>query len=112
MEQARGSASARGYGAVWERFRLQFMEMLVEQRIEPICGAALPFGPNTTDSLCKAQGLINGMDLHLDHEPPLTAAERRIVSAVCDATRVQLLCGRGCHAAKTRRQKGQRAGRL
>lgn len=100
-----GSASSRGYGSRWVRFRPAFIGMLVQMGISPVCGAALPCGPKTVDSQCKAEGLINGIDLDLDHEPPLTDEERRDPAKVCDPLRIQLLCGPRCHAAKTRRQQ-------
>lgn len=100
MDQRRGSASSRGYGAAWERFRRLFVALLVAAGIAPVCGAALPDGPQTQDSQCKAAGLLVGDDLQLDHEPPLTEAERQQPRAVCDPRRVQFLC-RACHARKT-----------
>lgn len=105
-DRERGTSHQRGYGtATWGRFRRQFIAQLVELGITPCCGAALPDGPQTQDSLCKAEGLVTMDGLHLDHEPPLTEAERRVPAIVCDATRVQLLCSRyGCHSRKTRRQ--------
>lgn len=85
------------------------MAMLVEAGVPPVCGAALPGGPRSTDSLCRSRGLLtfhnpDGSDLHLDHEPPLTDAERQDASAVCDPLRVQLLC-RHDHSAKTLRER-------
>jgi hypothetical protein len=82
--------------------------MLITADVIPSCGAALSTGPVTTDSRCKAAGLTvftsaDGTDLHLDHEPPLLEHERDNPSAVCDATRIQLLC-RECHSAKTMRE--------
>ncbi len=81
--------------------------MLLEAGIPPVCGAALPTGPQTQDSLCKAEGRVQGEDLHFDHEPPLTAEERLDPHAVCDPNRLQLLCGSRCHHAKTEREKGR-----
>lgn len=75
--------------------------MLVEAGVLPICGASLPGGPQTSDSRCQADGLQNGEDLHLDHEPPLTDAERLDARIVCDPLRIQLLCGVD-HSRKTR----------
>lgn len=104
VEQRRGSASQRGYGTSWEAFRLQFMSLLVQAGIAPVCGAALPDGPRTQDSQCQQQGVVNGDRLHLDHEPPLQEWERRIISRICDPSRVQFLCAT-CHSAKTRREQ-------
>ena len=103
-EQRRGSASARGYTSAWHRFCLWVQGQMVLLGILPVCGAILPGGPVTTDSQCKAAGLLtfrsaDGSALHHDHEPPLTEAERRDASKVCDPMRLQLLCA-SCHAAK------------
>lgn len=92
-DERRGSASSRGYGAAWARFRPQFRDMLTAAGIVPCCGAALPDGPQTQDSTCKAKGRVNFDELHFDHEPPLTDAERQSPSIVCDPRRIQLLCG-------------------
>lgn len=109
-EAWRGSASARGYNATWTRFRTIFIGMLVALGIAPICGAALPDGPKTEDSMCRSQGLhtfasTDGSGLHLDHQPPLEEWERRDASKVCDPQRIQLLC-HACHARKTAMQGG------
>jgi hypothetical protein len=110
-EQRRGSAAARGYGHHWQAFRRRFVARLVELGIVPVCGASLPTGPKTTDSLCVADGLLNGEDLDLDHDPPLTDEERKDVRAVCDMNRIQMLCGRRCHPIKTARQQKARNSR-
>jgi len=81
------------------------MDRLIALDIPPVCGAVLPTGPQTQDSQCKQAGVWNAESLHLDHEPPLTAAERQRHEAVCDPNRVQWLCA-SCHDAKTRRQSG------
>lgn len=99
-DRYRGSAASRGYGHVWQAFRPQFMGMLVAAGIPPVCGARLPNGPTTSHSQCRAAGLINGTDLHLHHEPPLSEAERQDVRAVCDPTRIEALCST-CHNAET-----------
>jgi hypothetical protein len=79
--------------------------MLVEAGVAPVCGAVLPGGPVTTDSRCQALGWTifsseDGSSLHLDHEPALTAEERRQPEIVCDPLRIQLLC-KIDHAVKT-----------
>jgi hypothetical protein len=107
-EQQRGTASHRGYGAWWKRFRTAFIALLIGAGVAPVCGAALPDGPRTQDSACRQQGLLtfesaDGSSLHFDHEPPLADEERTQRSIVCMPTRIQLLCA-ACHAAKTARQ--------
>ena len=102
--QQRGSASARGYGSAWVQFRLRFIAKLIDQGILPVCGASLPDGPQTAHSSCRAQGLMKGEDLHLDHDPPLRDDERANRAAVHDERRIQLLCA-SCHNAKTRREQ-------
>ena len=106
QEQRRGTAHARGYTyRDWQPFRRRFLAALVEAGLVPICGAALPTGPQTRDSACRDAGLFtfasaDGSSLHLDHEPALTDDERRSVAAVCDVHRIQLLCA-SCHQVKT-----------
>jgi len=96
-EQTRGTAHQRGYTAYWHQmFRPRFLGLLVEAGIAPVCGAALPAGPQTRHSRCRAAGLLTGTDLHLHHEPPLAEWERRDRSRVCDPCRIQLLCA-SCH---------------
>lgn len=108
-DRQRGTSTQRGYDSRnWGHFRRQFLAMLVAAGIPPVCGATLPGGPVTQDSACKAAGLQvfdndDGTGLHLDHEPPLTEAERLDPAAVCDPLRIQCLC-RADHARKTRRE--------
>lgn len=88
----------------WRRFRnVDFPALLIDAGIIPACGSALPSGPNTTDSQCKADGRQVTTMLQLDHEPPLEDWEQRIRSRVCDPDRVQYLCA-SCHSRKTIRQ--------
>jgi hypothetical protein len=102
-EQARGSAWKRGYNSAWHSFREQFIVMLQERGILPICGATLPNGPQTQDSQCKGQGIQEWQALHFDHEPPLQPHERNNMHAVCNPLRIQLLCPRD-HSRKTERE--------
>lgn len=108
-QRQRGSAHSRGYTSYWQNvFRPQFIQMLIAEGIVPVCGAALPGGPRTQDSQCRADGHLtftssDGSALHLDHEPPLTDAERQNRAAVCDPMRVRLLCA-SCHSGKTQRE--------
>ncbi len=104
-EVARGSRIDRGYDAHWQRFRRQFLAMLVDVGIVPVCGAALPTGPSPIASACRTAGLLtftsaDGSSLHFDHEPPLRDDERRNRSAVANPLRIVLLC-QACHAIKT-----------
>jgi hypothetical protein len=106
--QRRGSAASRGYNALWRHFRAHFLHLLIEAHVTPVCGAVLPGGPQTQDSQCKTEGLLTGVGLELDHEPPLTDHERHDPRAVCNPLRIQLLCGARCHPAKTRRDQQHR----
>lgn len=100
-EQARGSSTERGYDAAWRSFRAWFRALLASEGIIPACGSALPTGPDTRRySRCLKQGITNVDELHLDHEPPLTPAERKDPSAIRNPNRVGFLC-RSCHSAKT-----------
>jgi len=110
LSHHRGSAASRGYDRIWRNFRRRFIEQLVEHGLVPRCGATLPTGPRTADSACLQAGLYVLDHLHLDHEPPLTKAERDFPDIVCDGNRIQLLC-RTCHARKTERQTGRKARR-
>jgi 5-methylcytosine-specific restriction endonuclease McrA len=102
-DQQRHHAAARGYDAYWQRFRLWFIAKLAAFGIAPVCGSRWPGQPATGDSRCQREGRQNGDRLHVDHTPPLTAAERMDRRAVCDVKRVQLLC-ETCHNAKTGRE--------
>lgn len=104
-DRHRGTAASRGYGAAWQTFRPRFISLLVEAGLVPMCGAALPTGPVTTDSRCRDDGRMtlrsaDGTSLHFDHEPPLAEHERTNPAAVCNPDRIQLLCA-ACHANKT-----------
>ena len=108
-ERTRPSRRERGYGPIWDAWRPVFISALAALGILPVCGAALPDGPKTSDSSCKAQGLwsyssASGSSLQFDHEPPLTNVERKDPLKVCDPRRIQLLC-KACHDAKTARQR-------
>lgn len=105
IEQARGTATQRGYGAAWRAFRPQFIGLLLGAGIPPICGAALPDGPTSTADTCLAEGKHthnnqDGSSLHFDHDPPLADYERQDIAAVCDPKRIMLRC-RDHHTAKT-----------
>jgi len=52
----------------------------MDRRQALVCGATLPGGPQTTHSVCRAEGLLTGLSdhgggLHLNHEPPLRDVE-------------------------------------
>lgn len=107
-EQRRGTAHSRGYTfRDWQPFRRRFFAALVHAGILPVCGAALPGGPQARDSQCRDEGRLtftsaDGSSLHLDHEPELQTWERGDASKVCDLTRIVLKCA-SCHARKTAR---------
>ena len=112
-EQHRGTSSSRGYTASWRHFKQSFVNRLITLGILPVCGARLAPGPSP-HSYCAANGRLvdrslDGSDLHLDHDPPLTDEERLNNRAVCDPHRVGLLCAE-CHNRKT--QAEQQAGRV
>jgi hypothetical protein len=105
VERQRGSAAARGYDAHWSGFRKRFIARLIAADIAPACGASLPDGPNTRAfSQCAQEGRLTVDALHLDHEPPLTEAERGRRAAVEDPRRVGFLCP-SCHSRKTRNEQ-------
>ena len=87
----------------WLAFRRWFFNHLIALGIVPVCGAALPDGPSMWASQCRASGVLNAKRLELDHDPPLTEAEKGIRRVVCDVRRVGWLC-RSCHSAKTARE--------
>lgn len=103
-EQWRGTAASRGYDSRWVAFKRWFINRLIALDLAPVCGARLPGAVETTDSQCKAAGVLTWRGLHLDHTPPLREDERQDWAIVCDAMRVQLLCAH-CHSAKTRREQ-------
>ena len=104
QDAARGSSAERGYDGYWRRFIIWFRHQLIAKGIVPVCGAALSGGPSMADSQCRAQGLLNDHDLHLDHDPPLRPDERQDRRAVCNPLRVGFLCA-SCHARKTLRER-------
>jgi hypothetical protein len=113
LGQRRGTFTQRGYGIHWVRFVAWWKQYLVSEFGRPaICGAAFPGGPETLPySQCRQRGLLTGTNLHLDHEPPLTSAERQAAvrgdrSAVDNPLRVALLCA-ACHSAKTQKETGR-----
>ncbi|MGE0450855.1 MAG: hypothetical protein AB7Q29_14875 [Vicinamibacterales bacterium] len=86
------------------------MQLLIRAGIAPVCGAALPDGPQTTHSRCRARGALvsknpDGTDLHFNHWPPLQPHERGDRRAVCDPRRIELLC-RTCHNAAEPHSRG------
>lgn len=112
-EHARGTFTERGYGIRWVRFVAWWKDHLVSEfGMAPVCGAAWPGGPNTLPySRCRQEGRVNGANLHLDHEPPLTQAEREAAvrgdrRAVDNPLRCALLCA-SCHSAKTLKETGR-----
>jgi len=109
QDRWRGTSQDRGYGSPWRHFVAYIRDRFVELGIPIVCGASLPDGPDTKAwSRCARDGRINGEALHLDHEPPLTEAERQDAlfgdrRAVDDEKRVGWLCSE-CHRLKTSAQ--------
>lgn len=102
VEQRRGTAAQRGYDARWRRLRERYLRRLVAAGVAPVCGARLPGAPETTDSLCAAEGrLVDGV-LDLDHIVPHQGQRD---PRFWDPRNLQLLCHARCHPRKTRRQQ-------
>lgn len=111
-ECSRKQGKARRQNAVltyaeswWRRFRVSFIEMLVQANVVPACGATMPGGPTINPSLCLQQGHITGWSstgtsLHLHHEPELTELEAADRAIVCNPLRIVLLCDI-CHNRTT-----------
>jgi 5-methylcytosine-specific restriction endonuclease McrA len=107
----RPSSAVRGYDAAWHKFRQAVFRAIHRISVQTnapgvCCGARPKEAPETTDSLCRQQGRITARRLHLDHIVPLTDAERANPRAVCDWSRVQVLC-ESCHTAKTNRDRAR-----
>lgn len=80
------SPSKRGYGRTWQALRRSFLNQY------PLCGD----GPTrTTDSRCKAQGIVQAAE-QVDH----IVRHRMDSERLYDWSNLQALCAR-CHAAKT-----------
>lgn len=103
VERQRGSASARGYDAKWDRHRRAFINKLIEQHIVPVCGARLPGAPVTQDSLCAQEGLLTGDHLDTDHIEPHSGQDD---PRFWDERNLQLLCHTRCHPRKTATKDG------
>ena len=100
----RGSAHSRGYTYHWSHVvRPRFFRLLIAADVVPVCGAALPGGPNMRDSQCRADGILNASHLHVDHDPSLREWERQDRRAVENPLRCGLLC-ESFHNARTAKQ--------
>jgi 5-methylcytosine-specific restriction endonuclease McrA len=111
--QARAAGRVFAYStAWWHHFRLQFVAALIRAGLVPVCGAALPGGPDTAAfSQCRRDGVFtfrsaDGSDLHVDHTPPLTTREHTDRAAITNLFRCCLLC-QACHSAKTAREQAE-----
>lgn len=103
-DRYRGSSTSRGYGSTWRAFRERFKTLLIAAGVAPVCGAALPDGPDMSASRCRALGILTWQRLHLHHHPPLRDDERADRRAVEDPRRVGFLC-EPCHNAETAREQ-------
>jgi len=107
-ERTRGTAYRRGYTSAprspWQVFRRRIVALMLEANRPVVCGSSPPDGPSVAVySRCLADGVQNGFDLELHHDPPLTNEERQAAArgdrrAFDDPTRVGWLC-KSCHAA-------------
>ena len=101
-DRQRGTASERGYGADWSRWR----KATLRDYDLSLCGDRPPMAPATDDSLCLKQGMLRpGNDL--DHIQPITGKDdpRRF-----DPSNVQFLCDSEpnfCHSRKRQRESTQ-----
>lgn len=101
----RPTATARGYGTRWLRFKEWWIAQIVQRGIAPVCGARWT-GLSPEHSVCLQQGLFTGGRLHLDHRWPVRPAEREDAESFFDPERVQLLCP-ACHSRKTQSEQAR-----
>lgn len=90
----RGTASARGYGSRWGRYRASYLEAY------PFCGDRAPQAPKTTDSRCQAYNRLEPATV-VDHIIPVTGPTDP--SFYEDANH-QALC-ESCHNVKRQRER-------
>lgn len=96
-ERQRGSSPARGYDRRWSKYRAWFKGRY------PLCGDRPAVAPVTTDSECKAAGIIRPMYV-VDHIVPVTGKHD---PSFYRPSNHQSLC-EVCHNKK-RRREGLRA---
>lgn len=92
-DDRRGSATSRGYGRRWDAYRKWFLHRF------PRCGDRPKGAPKTSDSRCRAQGLIVAATV-VDHIVPVTGPnDPTFYKPACH----QALCAR-CHDSKRGRE--------
>ena len=101
-DKRRGSSSARGYGAEWQRYTVWFRDAMFRRQVKNagLCGARLPGTRNTEDSRCQAEGRITRGEV-IDHITPVTGPKD---PTFYDSSNHQLLC-QSCHNAKRQRER-------
>jgi len=102
-DQRRGSAAERARHQCDGGDRERFFARLIALGIAPVCGARLPGAPVTDDSLCAAEGLLNGHQRHVDHIDPPAGPDGTFTHF---EGAPQVLCGPRCHARKTATKDG------
>jgi 5-methylcytosine-specific restriction protein A len=94
VDQRRGTASARGYGSRWSRYRAWYL------RRNPLCGDRERGARVTDDSLCAREGRTVAATI-VDHIVPVSGPTD---PSFFDPTAHQSLCGH-CHAIKRVRER-------
>jgi 5-methylcytosine-specific restriction protein A len=89
----RGTATARGYGSRWSRFRAHFLAEYC------FCGDRAPGAPQTGDSVCARDGLLVAATV-ADHIVPVLGPND---PSFFELTALQALCSR-CHDGKRGRE--------
>lgn len=98
-DKGRGSRHERGYDAEWYRWRA----WAIQRYDLVLCGDRPPGAPQTQDSLCVQQGVVQVGD-DLDHIRPISGPRDTLR---LDSANVQLLCDREpnyCHSRKRGRE--------
>lgn len=93
-DQMRGSASSRGYGSKWSRYRAKYL------RDHPLCGDRAWGTRETKDSECAAAGLYIVATV-VDHITPVTGPDD---PTFYEPQAHQALC-KSCHDKKRQRER-------
>ncbi len=93
-DRIRGTASSRGYGSKWARYRAKFLHNY------PLCGDRPQFAPETKDSECAAAGLYIAASV-VDHIVPVTGPDD---PTFYEPQAHQALC-KSCHDKKRQRER-------